>query len=128
MVNFIAGSFAVLYGVAYTKAMCRFSLSEISSYLRTASWKRGTSLAQVTRPGIGGLLVGLFSAPVAILFDVATYLVSSIAIFGIRAPEPDHVPSQESIRVRSPRVSGLSVQIGRFEFWQVHQSSTTCSG
>ncbi|MEZ4624012.1 MAG: MFS transporter [Thermomicrobiales bacterium] len=57
-----------------------------------------TSLAQVTGPGIGGLLVGLFSAPVAILFDVATYLVSSIAIFGIRAPEPDHVPSQESIR------------------------------
>ncbi|WP_058043061.1 MFS transporter [Streptomyces roseifaciens] len=45
------------------------------------------SIAQAGGPGIGGLIVGLATAPVAVLLDALTYLVSAIALLFIRRPE-----------------------------------------
>ncbi|MEV7006129.1 MFS transporter [Streptosporangium sp. NPDC051022] len=49
------------------------------------------SLASVCGPGLAGLLVQLFTAPFAILFDAVSFLVSAFLIKGIRAPE-NHTP------------------------------------
>lgn len=46
------------------------------------------ALAQTTGPLLGGALVSVLTAPLAILADVATYLVSALAISRIRVDEP----------------------------------------
>ncbi|MEU1819723.1 MFS transporter [Streptomyces roseifaciens] len=45
------------------------------------------SIAQTGGPGIGGLIVGLTTAPVAVLLDALTYLASAVALLFIRRPE-----------------------------------------
>jgi MFS family permease len=46
------------------------------------------SAAQVGGPGLGGLLVQAFTAPVALLVDAASYLISMISLATIRRREP----------------------------------------
>jgi predicted MFS family arabinose efflux permease len=51
------------------------------------------SVAQVSGPSIGGLLVGLLTAPVAIAADAASYVVSILSLATIRYREPSPVRS-----------------------------------
>jgi MFS family permease len=53
------------------------------------------SVAQIAGPGVGGALVQLVTAPVAILVDAASFLASAACIFAIRAPEPAPVRHAE---------------------------------
>jgi MFS family permease len=46
------------------------------------------SAAQVAGPGMAGLLVGLITAPFALLVDAASFLASALAITRIRTHEP----------------------------------------
>jgi predicted MFS family arabinose efflux permease len=46
------------------------------------------SVAQIAGPGVGGALVQLATAPLAILVDAASFLASAACILTIRAPEP----------------------------------------
>lgn len=50
------------------------------------------SSAQVAGPGLGGALVQLLGAPVALLADAIGYLVSALFLRGIRAREPRPAP------------------------------------
>src|SRR5262249_54442272 len=43
-------------------------------------------------PGLGGLLVQLFGAPVALLADVASFVASASCVLAIRVPEPAMAP------------------------------------
>ncbi|MFC5148258.1 MFS transporter [Streptomyces aureoversilis] len=45
------------------------------------------SIAQAGGPGVGGLIVGLATAPVAVLLDALTYLASAVTLLFIRRPE-----------------------------------------
>ena len=46
------------------------------------------SAAQIGGPGISGVVIGILTAPVAIILASASSLVSALAVFGIRKPEP----------------------------------------
>ena len=46
------------------------------------------SLANVAGRGLGGILVEVLSAPLAILFDVVSYLMSGFFLLRLSAPEP----------------------------------------
>jgi len=46
------------------------------------------SIAQIAGPGIAGILVQLITAPMAMLFDAATFVCSAISVWLIRKPEP----------------------------------------
>ena len=48
----------------------------------------GRSGALIAGPGLAGLLVQLLTAPIAILADACSFLVSALLIARIRAPEP----------------------------------------
>ncbi|MFD0887631.1 MFS transporter [Streptosporangium algeriense] len=50
------------------------------------------SLASICGPGIGGLLVQLFTAPFAIVVDALSFLASAFLVRSIRTPE-DHTPA-----------------------------------
>ena len=46
------------------------------------------AVAEASGPGIAGLLVSLFSAPIAMIFDAVTYLWSALMLSFIKKPEP----------------------------------------
>ena len=46
------------------------------------------SIAQIAGPGIAGVLVQLITAPMAMLFDAASFVCSAISVWLIRKPEP----------------------------------------
>jgi MFS family permease len=66
------------------------------------------NLASTAGPSAAGFLVQLLSAPLAILFDAASYVVSAVASYLIR--EPVRAPAQEHSEVRLS--TGLRVIFG----------------
>jgi MFS family permease len=110
----------LLYGIAFAVAVLtvffeigdqsilpelvdRDRLAEANSRLEVTR-----SAASVLGPGIGGALVGLLSAPTAILADAASFLASAMFLFGIRgrpAPAPD--PAKPRSSIRADIVEGL---------------------
>ena len=50
------------------------------------------SVAEVSGPGITGVLVQLITAPIAILFDAISFLFSALTIWLIRKKEPAPIP------------------------------------
>ena len=55
----------------------------------------GRSASLVSGPGIAGVLIRVFSAPIALIVDAMTFVVSAIAVQTIRAPEPKPSLSDE---------------------------------
>ena len=92
VVALTAGTLTVLFDVAhlaYIPALVgREQLIDGNSKLET-TW----SVAQVAGPGIGGVLVSWLTAPIAILVDAVSFLVSALCLARIRTPEPPLVPA-----------------------------------
>ena len=55
----------------------------------------GRSASLVAGPGIAGVLIRALSAPIALIVDAVTFIVSAIAIQTIRTPEPETKLSNE---------------------------------
>ena len=87
LIAFAAGVFTVLFDVTWLAYIPTLITSE---ELVEANGKVATSAsaAEVAGPGLGGLLVQLLTAPVALLADAISYLVATVALIAIRAPEP----------------------------------------
>ncbi|HET8628701.1 MAG TPA: MFS transporter [Thermomicrobiales bacterium] len=86
-VAFLVGALAVVFSVAYQAYLpmlvARAELAEGNSKLTATR-----SIAQIAGPGLAGALVQLLTAPVAILADAASFLVSALSLSAIRKPEP----------------------------------------
>ncbi|MAG36135.1 MAG: MFS transporter, partial [Dehalococcoidia bacterium] len=57
------------------------------------------SLAQIAGPGVGGVLVQLITAPLTILVDAISFLVSALSLRLIRAAEPAPTPADPEQRI-----------------------------
>ena len=68
--------------------------------------------ASLGGPGLAGILVQLFGAPIAMLADAASYVVSTVTLGLIRRPEPRPVPAPS-------RVLGREIVAGLRFVWQV---------
>jgi MFS family permease len=68
---------------------------------------QSAAVAQTTGPLLGGALVTALSAPVAILADVASYLVSALALTRIRLVEPARPPEGRRPRLFAELAEGL---------------------
>lgn len=75
--------FEVSYQAYLPTLVDRENIVECNSKLALAE-----SIAQVTGPGLTGILVGWITAPKAILFDAVSFLVSASSLSLIRKPEP----------------------------------------
>ncbi len=100
------GFLTLLFGVANRSMLpslvAREELVEANSKLSI-----GYSISQVAGPGVGGVLVQLFSAPAALIVDAATYVVSALSIGSIRAQEPEPSrPAQGPDFLREAREGG----------------------
>jgi len=92
-------SLPVLYGVAAITGICTvlFNLADhvyitdlvSRKRLLDANSKRSAvdSIAEISGPALGGALVALWTAPIAILADAATFVASALLIARIRKPE-----------------------------------------
>jgi MFS family permease len=85
VVAFLGGAFAIatdLARVAFVPALVgRAGLVAANSRLQASS-----AVAQVAGPSLGGILVQALTAPIAMLWDAATFIVSALFIAAISSP------------------------------------------
>ncbi len=110
-IGFVFGTLTVLFDVSYVTVVPslvrRDELVEANSVMQASA-----SVAEVGGPGLGGVLVSVFSAPVAIALDAASYVVSTLTLLGIRKPEVLPERGSQRASVSSQIREGLSVTFG----------------
>jgi hypothetical protein len=86
-VAFLVSSLAVVFGNAYG-AYLPFLIEGPQLVDGNSKLEASRSLAQIGGPGVAGVLVQTLTAPVAILADAASFLVSALSLVLIRRTEP----------------------------------------
>ncbi|MFQ5435627.1 MAG: MFS transporter [Anaerolineae bacterium] len=88
LTGFLVGSLTVLFDIAYRAYLpalvTRKQLVEANSKLSITE-----SLAEIASPGLGGVLVQLITAPLTLLLDAFSFLLSAMFIWRIQQPEPE---------------------------------------
>lgn len=106
VVAFGAGVLTVFFDVSYQSYLPalvgRNRLVEANSRLEASA-----SGAQVVGPFLGGVLVGLLTAPFAILVDVCSYLGSALFLRRIETEEPQPLPPPPGERLWRQMGDGL---------------------
>jgi len=88
----VAGILTVLFDVAYQSYLP--SLVERDQILEgNSKLAFSSSIAEIAGPGLTGILVQLLTAPIAILLDAISFLVSALTVWLVRKPEPQVVPA-----------------------------------
>ncbi len=77
-----------------------------------ARLEASTSVAIIAGPGLGGLLVQLLTAPIALVVDAISYLVSATFLGSIRVREPVAAAGRPKTSVRAEIVAGLRLVLG----------------
>lgn len=110
-VAFLVGILTVFFEVAYQSFLPalvgREQLVEGNSKLEVSR-----SAAQIAGPGIAGGLVQLVTAPIAIVVDATSFLVSALFLAFVHVPEPTPVPRVPGRSIWREIGEGLRVVIG----------------
>jgi predicted MFS family arabinose efflux permease len=105
-VAFVFGVVEVIAPVAYQSFMPtlvgRGRLVEGSAKLEASH-----SVASIVGPSLGGYLVQVLTAPIALLVDSVSYLVSAGTLASIRVAEPPPLPRAEEATIRRQIGEGL---------------------
>ena len=105
-VAFAMGAFNVLFTVA-NRSMLPTLVGRDELVEANGKLEVGRSSAQVVGPGIAGILIRAFSAPVALVVDAVTFVVSAVAVQTIRTPEPKAAPSTNESHFIGEAMAGL---------------------
>lgn len=110
VVAFLAGALGVFFEVAhfaYVPALVgRRQVVDANSKLQISH-----SAADAGGPGVAGLIVQLLSAPIALVIDAASFLISALLLRRIRTPEPP-IERTEQTSIRADIASGLRMLLG----------------
>jgi MFS family permease len=86
MLAFLVGTLSIFFDVAYRSYLP--SLIEPEQLIDgNSKLELSRSAGEIVGPGLAGALVQVFTAPVAILVDAFSFLVSAFSLLWIRAPE-----------------------------------------
>ena len=106
LVVFLEGCLGSLFDAAYPAYVPSLigvdRVVEGNSKLATSS-----SLAEIGGPGLGGALVQLIGAPLAILVDAISFVVSAVSLALIRSPEPLRPARTSAMPMRAEIAEGL---------------------
>ncbi len=110
VVGFVNGCATVFFDVAYQSYLP--SLVERDQIIDgNAKLQTSQSAAQITGPGVAGVLIGLLTAPFAIVLDALSFVGSALFMFAIRrhetAPEPLLNDQGDRPSMRSEITEGL---------------------
>jgi MFS family permease len=128
ILGFLVGTLTLFFDVAYQSffpsVVDRANLIEGNSKLEVSR-----SVAQIVGPGLGGTLVQILTAPIAILFDSISFIISALLLSSIRAQEKPS-RSQESTQtvwqemvdggtlvIRNPVLRALALAAGTFNLF-----------
>jgi MFS family permease len=110
-IAFLVGGLSVIFDTAYLAFLpalvSRSSLMDANGKLEASS-----AAASIAGPGLGGLLVQLLTAPVAILADAVSFLVSVFFLWRLRIRER-HVAAPASRSIRREIGEGLRFVFGQ---------------
>jgi MFS family permease len=99
VVGFLSGSLAVAFDLSWNTLFV--SVTRRERYVEAMALLNGSrSLAYVGGPTIGGLLVQLLGAPLAMLADAASFVGSVAFLRRIESPEPPVEAEQGTLRER----------------------------
>jgi MFS family permease len=105
VVGFLSGSLAVVFDLSWNTLFV--AVTQRDRYVEAMALLNGSrSLASVGGPTIGGLLVQVLGAPLAMLADALSYLGSVLFLRRIQSPEPPIEPEEAS--TREQLLAGLS--------------------
>ena len=108
VVAFAAGGLGLLFGVAYQSYLPnligREQLVEANSKLELSR-----SAAEIAGPGLAGALAQWLTAPVALVVDAFSYLVSALSLSFIRTPEPEPKPPETHQSIWQEAREGIRV-------------------
>jgi MFS family permease len=105
VVGFLAGTLSVVFDLSWNVLFV--AVTSRDRYVEAMALLNGSrSLAQVGGPTIGGLLVQLLGAPIAMFADSLSFLGSVFFLRRIRSPEPPIEPAEGS--TREQLLAGLS--------------------
>ena len=91
VVGFVVGTMTVFFDVAYQSYLP--SLVERDQLVDgNGKLEISRTLAQTAGPALGGGLIGILTAPVAIIVDAVSYGLSALFVWLIRRPEPKPDP------------------------------------
>src|SRR5215510_14799632 len=111
LVQFFSGILAIFSDVthlAFLPSLAqRHQLVEANSKLQTTS-----SAATIAGPGLAGVLTQLITAPIAIIFDAISFVISALFIWLIRAPEPAPEPAANRRSIWAEIGEGLRFVFG----------------
>jgi MFS family permease len=108
----LVGGLSIVFDVAYRSYLpsliARDQLVEGNSKLGASE-----SVAEVGGSALAGALVQIFSAPLTILIDAVTFLVSALSLGLIRKPEPRPLPPAGHPSLRREILEGLKALLGQ---------------
>ena len=108
VVGFLTGTLSVIFDLSWNTLFV--AVTKRDRYIEAQALLNGSrSLASVAGPTVGGLLVQVLGAPLAMLGDAMSYLGSVVFLRRIRAPEPPIEHEEGSTRERL--LAGLSFVI-----------------
>jgi MFS family permease len=109
-VAFAAALLSILFDVAWSAylpaVVGRPSLVEANSRFEVSR-----AAVQVAGPGLGGWLVQLLGAPIAVAADALSFLVSGMCVWLVHAPEPAPAPGPAGGRVWDEIAEGVRAQL-----------------
>jgi MFS family permease len=99
VVTFVVGTLAVIFDISYSTLFVAVTPRE--DFVAANSLLNGSrSLAFVGGPSVGGLLIQFLTAPLAVLADAFSYLVSAVFLRRVEAIEPPIEPAGQSVRTQ----------------------------
>jgi MFS family permease len=105
VVGFLSGTLSVIFDLSWNTLFV--AVTQRDRYIEAQALLNGSrSLASVAGPTVGGLMVQVLGAPLAMLGDAISYLGSVVFLRRIRAPEPPIEHEEGSTRERL--LAGLS--------------------
>ena len=99
VVGFLVGVLQVFFDVAYQSYLP--SLVDRNQIIEgNSKFEISRSAAQLSGPGLGGILVEILTAPYAVLVDALSFVASGLFILGIRKPEepPERATAEDGTR------------------------------
>ncbi len=111
IVAFSVGTLTIFFDVAYRSYLPslidRDKLTDGNSKLELTA-----SIAQLVGPGLGGILVQIFTAPISLLVDAFSFLFSALSLIIVRTIEPPITRSTEKRNMMTEIGKGLQVLLG----------------
>ena len=128
VVAFLTGTLVVLFHVA--SASLFTTLVRREQYVSASSWLYGSRVFSfVAGPSVGGVIVQVFKAPLALVIDAVTFLVSAIFLTTIDPPEAAIAEDEgghvaEGLRyirrtptIRAALITTATINFFNFMFW-----------